>query len=432
MSSGTENSKIREQPLEKSTLWWKFAVAIPMLIAAGILTKVRVDQMQPISTPQTTAPVAATVNALGRLEPQGEVLKLSAPLQSRVEKMLVKEGDKIRKGQVIAILDSNDTQKASVEQANAGLQNARASYAQVQASSPREIEVQRTIIDRINAQLRGEIITQQANINRLQAELKGQEDTLGATVARVAAEQRNALVDTQRYEYLYRQGAISQQEVYRRRLGAETANQQLAESRATRRQSIASYQQQIAQARANLDKTVITLQRQIQEEKTKLNRLLEIRPNDVEMARSQVNNAIANVKKAEAGLKLTYVMAPISGEILKVHAKSGEVTDINGVAEIGRTDRMIVVAEVPEDSIGRVRVGQKATIISDNESFSGQLHGTVTNVGRKIGKKDVLNTDPSADVDARVVEVKIALFPNDSERVSGLTYGKVVVDIDTK
>jgi HlyD family secretion protein len=91
---------------------------------------------------------------------------------------------------------------------------------------------------------------------------------------------------------------------------------------------------------------------------------------------------------------------------------------------------MFVIAEVAEDSIGKVRIGQNATITSDNGAFSGELKGTVTEIGRKIGKKDVLNTDPAADVDARVVEVKIALPSEDSQKVSGLTYAKVIVEIN--
>ena len=91
---------------------------------------------------------------------------------------------------------------------------------------------------------------------------------------------------------------------------------------------------------------------------------------------------------------------------------------------------MTVIAEVAEDSIGRVRLGQNVTVTSDNGAFGGELKGTVTEIGRKIGKKDVLNTDPAADTDARVVEVKITLIPEDSQKVAGLTYAKVVVNIN--
>ena len=50
---------------------------------------------------------------------------------------------------------------------------------------------------------------------------------------RIRAEQRNAQVDSGRYEFLYGQGAISQQERDRRRLSADTTNQQLIESQAS-------------------------------------------------------------------------------------------------------------------------------------------------------------------------------------------------------
>jgi HlyD family secretion protein len=102
----------------------------------------------------------------------------------------------------------------------------------------------------------------------------------------------------------------------------------------------------------------------------------------------------------------------------------------NGIAEIGQTDQMFVVAEVPEDSIAKVRLGQTATITSDNSAFNGELKGRITEIGRKIGKKDVLNNDPAADVDARVIEVKIALAPQFTKQVSGLTNAKVTVEID--
>ena len=41
----------------------------------------------------------------------------------------------------------------------------------------------------------------------------------------------------------------------------------------------------------------------------------------------------------------------------------------------------------------------------------------------------MLKTDPAADVDTRVVEVKILLAPEDSRRVACLTYTKVIVEI---
>ncbi|MDZ7962260.1 MAG: biotin/lipoyl-binding protein [Aulosira sp. DedQUE10] len=470
MSRVTEKPKLREQPLDQPKVFWSIAVALPIVIAAGLLGTAKVEQLRKLASSVPIRPMTNTITAVGHVEPRGEVIKLSAPMggmqsSSRVQQLLIKEGDKVKQGQVVAILDSHDTQVAALEEAKAKLQESRANLAQVRAGSPRDIQAQTSVIARLEAQLRGERdaqqatiarvaaqlsgekIAQQAMVNRLEAELVGQKDTLRATLTRIKAEQRNAQVDARRYEMLYKEGAISQQERDRRSLSAITSNQQVVESQATLSQTIATIRQQIAEARANQvktlstlqqqlveakvnrDKTVATLQRQIEEETAKLKRLMEVRPTDMQMAQAQVSNAIAMVRKAEAELKLSYVRAPINGEILKVHTKSGEAINQMGIAEMGQTDQMFVIAEVAEDSIGKVRLNQNVTISSDNGAFTGELKGTVTEIGRKIGKKDVLNTDPAADVDARVVEVKIALAPEDSTKVAGLTYAKVVVEI---
>ncbi len=469
----TEKPKLREQPIEQPKIWWSIAVALPIVIAAGLLGTAKIEQLKKLAYSVSIKPVTNSISAVGRLEPRGEVIKLSAPAAgmqggSRVQQLLIKEGDKVRKGQVVAVLDNHETQIATVEEAKAKLQESRANLAQIRAGSPRDIQAQTSVIARLEAQLHGEReaqqasitriasqlsaekVAQQATVNRLEAQLEGQKDTLRATLSRVQAEQRNAHVDAQRYDILYKEGAISQQERDKRNLSAETSNQQVVESQATLKQTIATLRQQIAEGRANQvktlttlqqqlieakvnrDKTVATLQRQIEEEKAKLNRLMEVRPADVQMAQAQVSNAIAMVRKAEADLKLSYVKAPINGEILQIHTKSGEAINQMGIAEIGQTDQMFVVAEIPEDSIAKVRLGQYATITSDNGAFTGDLKGNVTEIGRKIGKKDVLNTDPAADVDARVVEVKVALSPEDSQRVAGLTNAKVMIEINSK
>ena len=86
------------------------------------------------------------------------------------------------------------------------------------------------------------------------------------------------------------------------------------------------------------------------------------------------------------------------------------------------------IAEVYETDISKIRLGQQATISSTG--FIGKLSGTVAEIGLQIGKKDVLGNDPAADVDSRVVEVKIRLEPASSEKVKGLTNLQVNVVIN--
>ena len=60
------------------------------------------------------------------------------------------------------------------------------------------------------------------------------------------------------------------------------------------------------------------------------------------------------------------------------------------------------------------------------------LHGKVVEVGLEISKQDVLNTDPAAQFDARVVEVKVLLDEPSSRRVAGLTNLSLQVAIEVK
>ena len=399
--SERENFRLKKEQDLRPKGRWKFAVGIAIVLGLGGAAFNHVQQAQKQKQAQVKAqnvkPVIANVTALGRLEPRGEVLKLSAPSSptgTRVDQILVGEGKRVRVGDVVAILDNRDRALAALEKAKGELKVSQANVANVQAGAKT-----------------GEIEAQKATIARLQAELQGQKQTLQATVARIEAEQRNAEVDFQRYEKLYQDGAISAQQLDSRRLSATTSSEQLNESEATRRQTIA------------------TLEKQIDEAKATLNKIEEVRPTDVRLAQAEVDRAIGEVKQAQADLALALVKAPISGEIIKIHTRAGEAISTDGIAEMGRTEQMMTVAEVLESDIGRVRLGQKATISSENQAFAGQIQGTVIEIGRKIGKQDVLDSDPAADVDARVVEVKIGLSPEASQRVSGLTYANVVVKI---
>ena len=87
---------------------------------------------------------------------------------------------------------------------------------------------------------------------------------------------------------------------------------------------------------------------------------------------------------------------------------------------------MYVIAEVYETDVKDIKPGLKAKIESD--AISGDLLGVVDQIGLKVGKNDVLSTDPAAATDARVIEVKIKL--RDSRKVANLTNLQVNVLID--
>ena len=120
------------------------------------------------------------------------------------------------------------------------------------------------------------------------------------------------------------------------------------------------------------------------------------------------------------------------GQILRINTRIGEQVNINeGIVELGQTQQMYAIAEVYETDVGLVQPGQRATVVSEHGGFDGEIHGTVDHVGMQIGKQDVISADPAADRDARVVEVKVRIDPEDNDRIAGLTNLQVRITIDS-
>jgi HlyD family secretion protein len=211
-----------------------------------------------------------------------------------------------------------------------------------------------------------------------------------AAIARLEATLAGAQIDAARYDELYQKQAATVIERDQRRLQVETATQAVNEA------------------------------------KSRLQSLQEIRDVDVKLAEAEVDAATTAVEKARRELEASVVKAPFNGRVLTIHAHPGEEIGPRGVIEIGRTDKMYVIAEVFESDIPRVKVGQKATITS--EAFSKPWSGEVESIGSQVAKGDIDQTNPVSLTDARVVDVKIRL--DDSSEASRLIHGKVTAVIE--
>ena len=139
-----------------------------------------------------------------------------------------------------------------------------------------------------------------------------------------------------------------------------------------------------------------------------------------------VRSAEAQLRVAEAQLELTIIRAPLDGEILKIFTHPGERIGNDPILKMGDTGDMHVIAEVHETDIGAVRVGQRATITSP--ALPEPVHGVVEEIGGLIYKNDVLDLDPRAPKDTRVVEVRVKL--DKSPAASRLNYLEVSTRID--
>ena len=382
-------TKIRHLPLVLG--------AIATLIVGGAGYSAIVKRPTPPLILETPTQVE-TVSALGRLEPQGELIQVFAPTSAegaRVETIRVTHGQQIRKGDVIAVLDSYARRLAAFQEAQEQVRVGQAQLSQVEAGAKAgQIRAQARVVDRQQVELQTETEAQEAAIARLQAEL------------------HNAALEARRYQVLYSEGAVSASLRDGKQLTADTVRQQLNEAQVNLSRIQRSRQQQVSEAQATLDQ------------------IAEVRPVDVNVARSHVFAAQARVARAQAELDLATVRSPQDGQVLKIHTRPGELVGAQGIISLGQTQRMVAVAEVYELDVSRIRVGQRATVISKNNAFPEVLRGKVIEVGLEISKQDVLNTDPAAQFDARVVEVKMLLDEAASRRVAGLTNLSVQVSID--
>ncbi|MBE9049940.1 ABC exporter membrane fusion protein [Nostocales cyanobacterium LEGE 11386] len=396
-----QNSKLDKSLSPQSILRPPFFIAIIVsltVIGSSVYTVLKFQNTanQRAQAPAALLPELKTVTALGRIEPKGKVIKLSATTStegSRVEELLVREGDRVKAGQVIAILDSRDRLAASLKEAQ------------------EQVKVEQANLNRIKAGAqRGAILAQQATIARLEAESQGDIAAQTATIARLQAEVRNAEAEDQRYQALYQEGAISASQRDSKRLTLETAQKNLQE------------------AQAQLYRTQSTSQQQIKEATATLDRIVEVPEVDVKAAEAEVNRAIAAMKRTQVNLQQAYVRSPQDGQVFEIHTRPGELISNDGIADIGQTNEMYVIAEVYESDIGKVHPGQKVQVFGDFLPI--ELQGIVNRKGLQVRRQNVINTDPASNIDNRVVEVFIRLDDASSQKAANLTNMQVKVVIE--
>lgn len=282
--------------------------AVALLLLAVAIGRA-LDRPAPVPPAPVVQPRIESVSALGRLEPAGDVRKLAAPMGSmggspRISSLSVQEGDRVKRGQILATFDNRPGLLADLAAINARI----------------------------------------------------------GTLDRSIAMQRR---EVSRYREASREGAASMV-------------------------------------------------------------LLEEKQDELVTFEGQRRQALAEKRGIEVDLKDSQLRSPIDGTVLRVYARPGERPGSDGILSVGASDRMEAIAEVYESDIGRIRLGQSASLISENGGFSGKLKAEVLRISPQIRQRDVLSTDPTGDADARIVEVRLALDPADAKRVQQLSGLKVI------
>ncbi|GDX73505.1 hemolysin D [Cyanobium sp.] len=351
--------------------WWLPVLAAGLLPLGGVLAGCQA-QRQP---PAATAVAPRRVSALGRIEPETKIRKVAISNSlsgDRVQSLLVEENQLVKLGQPLAILNSQGTLKASLDEAEGQVAIARSKLDQVRAGAKQgEIDAQRFTIESLQRKLSGEKLAQDQN------------------VASKLAKLNEASIEAKRYDQLFSAGGSSELERDRYRTRATTSR--------------AEYQQ----ALETREGTLSTLRSQIASEQQTLAKITEVRGVDVVAAESELKKAMASRDRAKQELSYATVVAPQNGQILKINARPGDKVGDDGLLEMADTSRMVVVAEVYQTDMRDIRIGQKATISADG--FKGSVQANVYQINSQVQRQSVFSGEPGENQDQRVFEVKLRI-----------------------
>jgi selenocysteine lyase/cysteine desulfurase/multidrug efflux pump subunit AcrA (membrane-fusion protein) len=273
----------------------------------------------------TNRQVAGTQTLTGTIEPI-EVVTTTSRVTGQIISLPVKEGDRVKAGQVLAKIDVKDL-NAQQNQSTAAITQALASEGQAVAQIT-QAQAQR---QQIQAQYRNAIAQKQS----------------------VQVELTNALLTQKRRVMLQQAGAIGQSSL-------DEINTQVAVLKTRLQQSSATIEQttaEVAQATAGIARSQAA---QAQ-------------------ARAQVKQAEASKSQVTANLNYGIVTAPFAGVITRKHTEVGAMAGTGqSIVTLENTSKQRFSVDVPESSLSQIKPGNAVTISFD--SVRQVINGTVDRV----------------------------------------------------
>jgi membrane fusion protein YbhG len=356
----------------------------------------------------------AVVTLSGRIE--ADEATVAPKLSARILEIRVREGDVVKAGDVIAILDD--------EQVRAREDHAKAALVEAEARA-RAARDQVTVFQQ---QVRQSLLqTEQSKVDaggrvgQAEADLAGAE----AQLAQQQASYQLALFDKDAYTKLQQSGAVSERQA---KLAISTADQQAAAVTAAQRR-VEAARGALTTAKANLTNPAIR-----EAETATVRRQLAQQEAEVSSALAQTEQARAQLVEAQANRADLTILAPFDGTIVTRSAEPGEIVG-PGAAIVTLVDltRVYLRGFVPEGRIGTVKVGQPARVYVDS-SPNTPIEATVSRIDPQATFTPE-NTYFREDRVKQVVGVKLQLkgavgfakpgMPADGEvLVSGSTWPK--------
>ncbi len=318
----------------------RFVLILAVAVVAGLLIYWFLIRQPP--TPHNIIALS------GRIE--GDDSKISCKTSGRIREIRVREGDTVKAGDVIALLDDEQS-VAREQQAQSAAQTAetRITHAQEQIGVLRE-QLKQADITVAQA-------TQDAEGRVHQAE--AQVASAEANLAQAQAGYEQARYDAERFSRLAKSGDVSESQAKQARTTAET---QAAVVEAAKKQ-VAAARGALTAARANLKNPPIR-----SSQAAAIDKQIAQAQSDVAAAQADADRARAQLKESQANRADLTVAAPFDGTIATRTAEPGEVVQA-GTTIVTMLDLSQVYLRgfVPEGDIGRVKLGQPARVYLDSD-----------------------------------------------------------------
>jgi HlyD family secretion protein len=329
--------------------------------------------------------------ALGRLEPAGKVIDLSGLPGDRLDSLAVEENAEVRKNDPLAHLDSREFRQLELEAAR---------------SQRIEAETRRVAEEKM-ADAR--IAAAKAALNQA----KGYESDLKVQQSKVDVLRMN-LQETRRtqarLEKLASTDIVTPQDREEQRLAVAKAEAELKAAEAAVDKGRSAGKLAVVAAEADLE-AALAGKKQV-------------------LSTIAIESLNKREELAKAQWERTVLKAPCDGTVLKVFLRPGETLGAMPVLQMADRSRIVAVAEVYEGDVKRIRVGQKAKVVS--KVFPAPydekgLEGAVLRIGRTVSQPELRRLDPLAEADRHVIEVRVDLDAQGSKVAADFIHLQVEV-----
>ena len=326
---------------------------------------------------------------------EGVVSDVSSRVTARIARLNFQEGDSVKKGQALTLLESADIQ-AEIEGRRAAVRTAEEQAASLQATASANAGQLRAGVSRAQANL------QAARENLRQLESGSRPEDIAAqqaVVAQARVQAENASAQYDRANELFSRGAIAAQDLDTAKAAYESAQAALQSQQSILRKLQAGPRpEEIEVARAQ----VAAAGSALQDAQSALG-LVQARARDVKAAQAQVVSARAALVGAEAQLAFTVIRSPVSGVVVRKHMEIGETASpLSPIYTVANLGNIWVTAQVDEEDVAAIAPGQTVAITAD--AYPGrEAVGAVTRVSKIAEPKEV------GRVRAKIVRARVEI-----------------------